>query len=108
LSDAVASVAEIVAAWLDSAIEVAELEVVETLAAAEESMAAGSEYNGSALSDLYPWWKTAGKSLPYRPALRPGDTVMIAAGIEDPVDWCNAEWSNWWLSLMCMWLSEGH
>lgn len=64
LNDAVANVAEIVAAWLDVAIEAAEPEGAEIFAAVETSMAADSGYIGPELSCLCPWQKTAGKPLP--------------------------------------------
>lgn len=86
LNDTVASIAGVE--------EAAELEIAETLAAVEPSMIAGSGYIGSVQSDLYPWQRTAGKPLPWRPVLRVEDTVMAAVHFEERRI---AEWS-WWLT----------
>jgi len=58
-------------------------------------MVAGSAYTGSVLKGSFPWQKTAGKPLPWRPVLRVEDTVMAAVDFwERRV----AEWP-WWLTV---------
>jgi len=98
LNDAVANVAEIVAAWLDVAIEAAGPGGAETFATVETSMAAGSGYVEPEPSCLCLWQKTAGKPPPYRPFVKSEDTVMSAADIQGPMGQRIAEYSSKWTS----------